>query len=62
MDRESIMQAAEERRFWKDVGKIAFQMGKKDVCDAATRRSRALGAWIVAEVELELAAEERGGD
>lgn len=46
-----LMDAAEERRVWKDVSKIAYGLGRRDVSEQATRRAREIGVYMVTLVD-----------
>jgi len=43
-----MVEAAEIRKAWKDVGKIAYSMGRMDVSRAANGIAKEIGAQMVA--------------
>lgn len=57
-DMSELLEAAEERRFWKDVGKIAYGLGRREIVEAANRRAREIGLWMVERIEVEIKRKE----
>lgn len=59
---DRLMAAADERRFWKEVGKMAWTRGRRRVTAYANERARRLADEIVREVGESAGPEDAWGD